>query len=46
VMDQGRIVEAGPHEALLKQPKSLYAHLWRLQDGGQPTDSSLQEVLA
>ncbi|MEN9397937.1 MAG: hemolysin secretion protein, partial [Pseudomonadota bacterium] len=46
VMDQGHIVQAGPHEALLKQPKGLYAHLWRLQDGGQPTDSTLQEVSA
>jgi len=47
VMDQGRIVEAGPHEALLKQPKGLYAHLWRLQDGGQTTDDALlQEVPA
>ncbi len=42
VMDQGRIVEAGPHEALIKQPKGLYAHLWRLQDGGQPTESPVQ----
>jgi len=47
VMDQGHIVQAGPHEALLKQPKGLYAHLWRLQDGGQTTDDAvLQEVPA
>jgi len=44
VMDQGHIVQAGPHEALLKQPKGLYAHLWRLQDGGQSTESLVQEV--
>ena len=31
VMDRGRIVEAGPHDALLKVPKGLYAHLWALQ---------------
>ena len=31
VMDRGRIVEAGPHEALLKVPKGLYAHLWAMQ---------------
>jgi subfamily B ATP-binding cassette protein HlyB/CyaB len=29
-MDKGRIVEAGPHDALIKQG-GLYAHLWRLQ---------------
>ncbi len=33
VMDKGRIVEAGPHEALLKQPQGLYAHLWAMQGG-------------
>ncbi len=31
-MDKGRIVEAGPHEALLKQG-GLYAHLWAMQQG-------------
>jgi subfamily B ATP-binding cassette protein HlyB/CyaB len=29
-MDKGRIVEAGPHDVLLRQ-NGLYAHLWRLQ---------------
>ena len=29
-MDRGRIVEVGPHDALLRQ-NGLYAHLWRLQ---------------
>jgi subfamily B ATP-binding cassette protein HlyB/CyaB len=29
-MDKGKIVEAGPHEALLRH-NGLYAHLWRLQ---------------
>ena len=38
VMEKGQIVEAGPHDALLQQPKGLYAHLWRMQDGGQPTE--------
>jgi ATP-binding cassette, subfamily B, bacterial HlyB/CyaB len=33
VMDKGRIVEAGPHEGLLKLPKGLYAHLWAMQAG-------------
>ena len=33
VMDKGRIVEQGPHDALVKQPKGLYAHLWSIQSG-------------
>ncbi|CUH79594.1 ABC transporter ATP-binding protein [Tropicibacter naphthalenivorans] len=33
VLDQGRIVEAGPHEALLSQG-GLYARLWSHQSGG------------
>lgn len=40
VMDKGRIVEAGTHEALIKQPKGLYAYLWRMQDGGKPTEGA------
>lgn len=30
VMDKGRILESGPHDALVKH-NGLYAHLWRLQ---------------
>ena len=39
VMDKGQIVEAGSHDALLQNPKGLYHHLWRMQDGsaGGPT---------
>jgi ATP-binding cassette, subfamily B, bacterial HlyB/CyaB len=33
VMDQGRIVEAGPHEALVNA-KGTYAKLWAMQAGG------------
>jgi len=33
VMDKGRIVEAGPHDSLVKLPKGLYAHLWAMQGG-------------
>lgn len=33
VMDQGRIVEDGSHEALLKEG-GLYAQYWHLQSGG------------
>ncbi len=45
VMDRGRIVEAGPHDALIQRPQGLYAHLWRMQDGsngsrpGEPTSA-------
>jgi ATP-binding cassette, subfamily B, bacterial HlyB/CyaB len=43
VMDKGRIIEAGPHDALIQMPKGLYAHLWKLQqaqqtDTGEDTD--------
>jgi len=30
----GRIVEDGTHEALLKQPDGFYAKLWQMQSGG------------
>jgi ATP-binding cassette, subfamily B, bacterial HlyB/CyaB len=32
VLDKGKIVEGGTHEALLSKP-SLYAHLWSMQSG-------------
>lgn len=35
VMDRGKIVEAGTHDALVQKPQGLYAHLWRMQDGSQ-----------
>ena len=41
VMDKGQIVEAGPHEALLQKQGGLYAKLWRMQDGGQPTEGAV-----
>jgi subfamily B ATP-binding cassette protein HlyB/CyaB len=31
VMEQGRIVEAGPHAQLLERSQGLYARLWRMQ---------------
>jgi subfamily B ATP-binding cassette protein HlyB/CyaB len=40
VMDRGAIVEAGPHDALVNKPQGLYAYLWRLQDGGKPSDGA------
>jgi subfamily B ATP-binding cassette protein HlyB/CyaB len=42
VMDKGCIVEAGPHEALVQKDKGLYAYLWRMQDGGKPTEGVQQ----
>jgi subfamily B ATP-binding cassette protein HlyB/CyaB len=36
VMDKGCIVEAGPHDGLLKVPNGLYAHLWSMQGGTAP----------
>jgi ABC-type multidrug transport system fused ATPase/permease subunit len=38
VMDKGRIVESGPHEALL-QSDGVYAQLWAMQSGG-PTEQA------
>ena len=31
-MADGRIVESGTHDELLKRPNGLYAHLWALQN--------------
>ncbi|RZL07946.1 MAG: type I secretion system permease/ATPase [Rubrivivax sp.] len=33
-MDKGRIVEAGPHDELIKNQRGLYAYLWRMQQSG------------
>lgn len=33
VLEKGRIVEAGPHDALIGKPQGLYAHLWKMQGG-------------
>jgi subfamily B ATP-binding cassette protein HlyB/CyaB len=33
VLEKGRIVEAGPHDALISKPQGLYAHLWKMQGG-------------
>jgi ATP-binding cassette, subfamily B, bacterial HlyB/CyaB len=41
VMDKGKIVEAGPHDALVQKPKGLYAHLWRMQDGSRATPEAV-----
>jgi subfamily B ATP-binding cassette protein HlyB/CyaB len=33
VLERGRLVEQGPHDQLMRNPKGIYAHLWRLQGG-------------
>ena len=33
VLDKGRLVEEGSHDALLRRPQGLYAHLWSMQAG-------------
>ena len=37
-LDKGRLVEMGSHDELVKRPKGLYAHLWRMQTA-QPMHS-------
>lgn len=39
-MVDGRIVEAGTHEELIKRPRGLYAHLWGLQS--QPAEMAYE----
>lgn len=34
VLDEGRLVEEGDHESLIKKRGSLYGKLWKLQSGG------------
>ena len=40
VVDKGCIVESGGHDELVSQPRGLYAHLWRMQDGRQSLGSN------
>ena len=35
-MEDGRIVEDGSHDDLLKLPSSLYGRLWRMQSDHSP----------
>lgn len=39
VMDRGRIVESGSHDALVNRPDGHYAQLWRLQDARQTEEA-------
>jgi ATP-binding cassette, subfamily B, bacterial HlyB/CyaB len=39
-MQDGRVVEAGPHDALIRH-NGLYAHLWRIQAGLQSEQASV-----
>ncbi len=34
VMEDGRIVEDGTHDELIKKPNGSYAKLWSMQSGG------------
>jgi ATP-binding cassette subfamily B protein len=43
VMDQGRIIEQGNHQALLAQ-SGLYAHLWELQQEKREHELALETV--
>ena len=43
VMDKGRIVEMGNHDALVARPKGIYARLWAMQSATQvETDPSVE----
>lgn len=43
VMDKGRIVEMGNHDALVARPKGIYARLWAMQSATQvETDPSAE----
>ncbi|MFC1790484.1 ATP-binding cassette domain-containing protein, partial [Patescibacteria group bacterium] len=37
-MDDGRIVEVGSHQDLIKKKKGLYQYLWQLQNKGELED--------
>ena len=39
VMDKGVIVESGTHDVLVAKAQGIYAHLWRMQDGGLPMEA-------
>ena len=34
VMEEGRIVEDGTHDMLIRNPEGSYARLWSMQSGG------------
>jgi ATP-binding cassette, subfamily B, bacterial HlyB/CyaB len=42
VMDKGRIVETGSHDALVARPEGGYAKLWRMQVGLPANDAGAQ----
>lgn len=44
VLDEGEVVEDGPHESLVSRPDGLYARLWKSQVGGFLDESTLESV--
>ena len=46
VMDQGAIVESGTHDVLVSKQQGVYAHLWRMQDGGHADSGPLETAAA
>ena len=44
VMDQGAIVESGTHDVLVSKPQGIYAHLWRMQDGGRADEEPARPI--
>lgn len=43
VMDKGQIVEVGSHHQLLQNPKGIYSHLYRLQQGGNSATENIDQ---
>lgn len=39
-MDKWTLLKMGTHDALVANPNGLYAHLWKMQDGGKPMDGA------
>lgn len=42
VLDKGKIIESGSHDALLQRAQGVYAHLWKMQGEARPVDEVVQ----